>query len=146
MLLQIVDTAWKDHLLAMDYLRSAVGLKGWAQMDPKVEYKREGMRLFEQVWQSIGERVHRPGAEAWNSSMKASSVKPSPKLQPFTTRSPRRQRYRACSSRPPSKAVKGEKKIEPIRNRGEQVKRNDPCPCNSGKKYKNCCMRNRGVA
>ena len=56
-LLQIVDEAWKNHLLTMDHLRSSVGLKGYAQMDPKVEYKREGMRLFEKVWESIGERV-----------------------------------------------------------------------------------------
>ncbi len=56
-LLQIVDDAWKNHLLTMDHLRSSVGLKGYAQMDPKVEYKREGMRLFESMWESIGERV-----------------------------------------------------------------------------------------
>ena len=56
-LLNIVDDAWKNHLLTMDHLRSSVGLKGYAQMDPKVEYKREGMRLFEQMWDSIGERV-----------------------------------------------------------------------------------------
>ena len=55
--LEIVDTAWKDHLLVMDHLRSSVGLKGYAQMDPKVEYKREGMSLFETMWKSIGERV-----------------------------------------------------------------------------------------
>ena len=56
-LLQIVDAAWKDHLLAMDHLRSAVGLVGYAQVDPKVEYKREGMKTFDQMWTSIGQRV-----------------------------------------------------------------------------------------
>jgi preprotein translocase subunit SecA len=56
-LLQIVDTGWKDHLLAMDHLRSSVGLVGYAQVDPKVEYKREGMKIFEQMWESVGERV-----------------------------------------------------------------------------------------
>ncbi len=56
-LLDVVDNAWKDHLLAMDYLKSAVGQRGMAQLDPKVEYKREGMRLFEGLWRSIGERV-----------------------------------------------------------------------------------------
>ena len=50
LLLEIVDSAWKDHLLAMDYLRAAVGMRGYAQVDPKVEYKREGMRQFEQMW------------------------------------------------------------------------------------------------
>ena len=56
-LLEIVDSGWKDHLLAMDYLRSAVGQRGMAQLDPKVEYKREGMRMFDGLWTSIGERV-----------------------------------------------------------------------------------------
>ncbi|HAC90426.1 MAG TPA: preprotein translocase subunit SecA, partial [Planctomycetaceae bacterium] len=56
-LLQIVDSAWKDHLLAMDHLRSAISLKGYAQMDPKVEYKREGMRMYGDMWFSIGERM-----------------------------------------------------------------------------------------
>ena len=57
LVLQLLDTAWKDHLLAMDHLRSSVGLRGYAQIDPKVEYKREGMRIFEQMWDSVGERV-----------------------------------------------------------------------------------------
>ncbi|NBT14721.1 MAG: hypothetical protein EBS56_14315, partial [Planctomycetia bacterium] len=48
--LQILDNAWKDHLLAMDHLRSSVGLRGYAQVDPKVEYKREGMRTFDLMW------------------------------------------------------------------------------------------------
>ena len=50
LLLQLLDSAWKDHLLAMDHLRSSIGLVGYAQVDPKVEYKREGMKLFDQMW------------------------------------------------------------------------------------------------
>ena len=57
LLLQLLDSAWKDHLLVMDHLRNSVGLRGYAQVDPKVEYKREGMRAFEEMWVSIGERV-----------------------------------------------------------------------------------------
>ncbi len=57
LVLQLLDTAWKDHLLAMDHLRSSVGLRGYAQVDPKVEYKREGMRTYEVMWTSVGERV-----------------------------------------------------------------------------------------
>ena len=57
LVLQLLDAAWKDHLLAMDHLHSGVGLRGYAQIDPKVEYKREGMRIFEQMWTSVGERV-----------------------------------------------------------------------------------------
>ncbi len=56
-LLRILDDSWMGHLLAMDHLRSAVSFRGMAQMDPKVEYKREGMKLFEQMWFAIGERM-----------------------------------------------------------------------------------------
>ena len=61
LVLQLLDAAWKDHLLAMDHLRSSVGLRGYAQVDPKVEYKREGMKIFEQMWTSVGERDDRLG-------------------------------------------------------------------------------------
>ena len=57
LLLQILDTAWKEHLLAMDHLRSSVNLRGYAQIDPKVEYKREGMKLFDAMWVSVGRSV-----------------------------------------------------------------------------------------
>ena len=57
LLLQILDSAWKEHLLAMDHLKSSVGLRGYAQIDPKVEYKREGMALFDTLWISIGNYV-----------------------------------------------------------------------------------------
>ncbi len=57
LILEILDTAWKDHLLAMDHLKSSVGLRGYAQVDPKVEYKREGMRTYELMWQGVYERV-----------------------------------------------------------------------------------------
>ena len=49
--------AWKEHLLTMDHLRSSVGLRGYAQVDPKVEYKREGMRMFDDMWKSLGDAV-----------------------------------------------------------------------------------------
>jgi preprotein translocase subunit SecA len=57
LLLEIVDQSWKDHLLVMDRLRSSIGLMGYAQVDPKVEYKREGMKLFDQMWKSINDRA-----------------------------------------------------------------------------------------
>ena len=57
LLLQILDQAWKEHLLTMDHLRSSVGLRGYAQIDPKVEYKREGMRMFDTMWSSVANMV-----------------------------------------------------------------------------------------
>ena len=56
-LLQILDSSWMEHLRAMDHLRSSIGLQGYAQIDPKVEYKREGMRIFAEMWAGIADRV-----------------------------------------------------------------------------------------
>ncbi|MBL8849488.1 MAG: preprotein translocase subunit SecA, partial [Planctomycetaceae bacterium] len=57
LLLEVLDHSWKEHLYYMDHLRQGIGLVGYAQKDPKVEYKREGMKAFEQMWERIGEQV-----------------------------------------------------------------------------------------
>ena len=57
LVLQFLDSSWMEHLRGMDHLRSSVGLRGYAQVDPKVEYKREGMKLFEDMWSGIGDKV-----------------------------------------------------------------------------------------
>jgi preprotein translocase subunit SecA len=142
MVLELVDSAWKDHLLAMDHLRSAVGLVGYAQVDPKVEYKREGMKKFEQMWRSIGQRVtdlifrmeqidERFVGAQWVETAAVHEQAPGA--------SEIAQQQQAAIEGSQS----GDAKIEPIRKRGEHVGRNQPCPCGSGKKYKNCCMRKR---
>ena len=136
LLLQIVDVAWKDHLLAMDHLRSSVGLAGYAQLDPKVEYKREGMRIFERMWGSMGERVTDLifRMEQLDQDFVGSTwVETSARKDEAVTASEAAQQAFDSSQ--------GELKIETIRNRGGRVGRNDPCPCGSGKKYKQCCMR-----
>jgi preprotein translocase subunit SecA len=152
-LLNIVDTAWKDHLLAMDHLRSSVGLKGYAQLDPKVEYKREGMRLFERMWQTIGERttdlVYR--MESLNEDFVSSTwIAPqarhdaAPAVSALrTTASADGQvaTARTEHEEAAARSQEGQPRVDPIRNRAERVGRNDACPCGSGKKYKNCCMR-----
>jgi preprotein translocase subunit SecA len=144
-LLTIVDEAWKNHLLAMDHLRSSVQLKGYAQLDPKVEYKREGMRLFETMWESIGERstdlIFR--MESFNEDfvkstwVDARADKPVSAPPAVTPEASGHQKAAEQNSRGDS-----EVKPEPIRHRGPKVGRNDPCPCGSGKKYKSCCMKN----
>ena len=145
LLLQILDTAWKEHLLAMDHLRSSVGLRGYAQVDPKVEYKREGMALFEQHV-DLGRQL-----------------RDRPDLQDGAARRRLRRQHvgrdRAAikEDAPPASEIErqqqaaiagteADKKLEPIRNREPKVGRNDPCPCGSGKKYKQCCMRKSGAA
>ena len=145
-LLTIVDETWKNHLLAMDHLRSSVQLKGYAQLDPKVEYKREGMRLFEKMWESIGERatdlIFRMESfnedfvrSTWiDSRAQKTDVMPSAPSRSASSNASQQvaeQSNQDDSARP-----------EPIRHMGPKVGRNDPCPCGSGKKYKSCCMRN----
>ncbi len=138
LLLQLIDTAWKDHLLAMDHLRSAVGLVGYAQVDPKVEYKREGMRLFDQMWKSNNERVTdlifrmEQLDEGFVGTTWVETAAIHAEAKGATEIAQQQQA-----------AIDGtqEVKVETIRNRGERVGRNEPCPCGSGKKYKSCCMR-----
>ncbi len=142
LLLSLVDTAWKDHLLAMDHLRSSVGLKGWAQMDPKVEYKREGMRMFEAMWVSIAERstdlIFR--MEQLDEGFVGSTwVETSARHDEAQSTSEIASQQQAAID-----ASQGDQRVDPIRNRGMRVGRNDPCPCGSGKKYKSCCMRRGG--
>ena len=142
-LLEIVDSAWKDHLLAMDYLRSAVGQRGMAQLDPKVEYKREGMRLFEGLWVSIGERVtdlifrmeQMNEAFVSNTLVETSARHDAaPEMQPGE---------QASEQSDIADRQQGKGKVDTIRNREIKVGRNEPCPCGSGKKFKSCCMRKR---
>jgi preprotein translocase subunit SecA len=144
LLLQILDTAWKEHLLAMDHLRSSVGLRGYAQVDPKVEYKREGMQLFDTMWVGMGNYVTdlifkmEQLDEGFVGSTWVETAAIKEEAAPATEIA--RQQEAAIAG------TEGEKKIEPIRNRIEKVGRNEPCPCGSGKKYKNCCLRKAGVA
>jgi preprotein translocase subunit SecA len=149
-LLEIVDSAWKDHLLAMDYLRSAVGQRGMAQLDPKVEYKREGMRMFETLWDSIGERVtdlifkmeHLPEDFVSNTFVETNaSHAPAPVAASAANQSQISQEQQAAIDNSGGK----KQVVETIRNRGQKVGRNDPCTCGSGKKYKACCMRKQAI-
>ncbi len=147
-LLEIVDSAWKDHLLAMDYLRSAVGQRGMAQLDPKVEYKREGMRMFEGLWVSIGERVTDLvfRMEQMNEDFVSNTlVETSARHDDASSAGTNQQQSEMSQEQ--SEAIDrsggGQQAIETIRNRDDKVGRNDPCPCGSGKKYKSCCLRKR---
>jgi preprotein translocase subunit SecA len=145
-LLQFLDNAWKDHLLAMDHLRSSVGLRGYAQVDPKVEYKREGMRTFDLMWKGIDERVtdivyrieqveDDALRSTWKETAAIHAAAPSATL-------PEPPAAEASAAAEPSSS---DDHVEPIRNLAGKVGRNDPCPCGSGKKFKNCCGRSSNV-
>jgi len=136
LLLQILDTNWKEHLLAMDHLRSSVGLRGYPQVDPKVEYKREGMLLFDSMWTSVGNYVTDlifrmeqldegfVGSTWVEGKATKEEARPASEIE--------RQQQAAIAG------TEADQKLEPIRNLGPRVGRNDPCPCGSGKKYKQC--------
>ena len=139
LVLQLLDTAWKDHLLSMDHLRSSVGLRGYAQVDPKVEFKREGMRIFEQMWTSVGERITDLifRMEQLDEGFVGSTWKESEAIHEDA------QSAGEIASQQQA-AIEGtevDHKPQPIRHRQQRVRRNDPCPCGSGKKFKQCCMR-----
>jgi preprotein translocase subunit SecA len=143
MLLQLLDTAWKDHLLAMDHLRSSVGLRGYAQVDPKVEYKREGMRTFELMWAGVGERSTDLlfKMEQLDEGFVGSTWVESAAIhEEMPTQSEIAQQQQAAIGA----SQQSDRPLEPIRNRGQRVGRNDPCPCGSGKKFKNCHMKSGG--
>jgi len=145
--LQILDNAWKDHLLAMDHLRSSVGLRGYAQVDPKVEYKREGMRTFDLMWKAIDERVvdivyrieQVEDEEVKSTFRETAAIHAEAPSAAALSAQAEPQQASAAESR--AEAVN----LEPIRNLGQKVGRNDPCPCGSGKKFKNCCAKSSGV-
>ncbi len=157
LLLQILDNNWMEHLRAMDHLRSSVGLRGYAQVDPKVEYKREGMKIFEEMWSSVSDKVtdlifrmeqfdpeflHYLGSR-WQLE-RAQTIHESAPSEPTDVAGSRiRVQQEAAIA-----ASKGESdaKPEPVRNTGRRVGRNDACPCGSGKKFKACCMRKEGPA
>ncbi|MEM9646103.1 MAG: SEC-C metal-binding domain-containing protein, partial [Planctomycetota bacterium] len=143
-LLNIVDEAWKNHLLTMDHLRSSVGLKGYAQMDPKVEYKREGMRLFDSMWENIGERVTDLifRMESFNEDfIRSTWVDARTVKNDSSSAVPPPQNRAQEVAQQSNESQDGNARPEPIRRAGPRIGRNDPCPCGSGKKYKSCCSR-----
>ena len=139
LVLQLLDTAWKDHLLSMDHLRSSVGLRGYAQIDPKVEYKREGMRIFEQMWTAVGERITDLifRMEQLDEGFVGSTWKESEAIH----QDAQSAGEIAAQQEAAIEGTETDHKPQPIRNRQQRVGRNDPCPCGSGKKFKACCMK-----
>jgi preprotein translocase subunit SecA len=144
LVLEVLDTAWKDHLYYMDHLRQGIGLVGYAQKDPKVEYKREGMKAFEGMWKGIAQQVtgsifrmeqQSPDfvGSLWQITSTTHESPPDGFSAPAAGASDDPDRAQGAAPNTPA-----DKPIEPIRNRGERVGRNEPCPCGSGKKFKNC--------
>ncbi len=121
--LQTVDNLWKDHLLNMDHLKEGIGLRGYAQQNPLIVYKKEGFEMF----QSMISRVKEEVLEV----LYRIQVETPEKLETFTR--PKEQNLVFSGG-----GDTAEMKREPVK-RSKKVGRNEPCPCGSGKKYKKCC-------
>ncbi len=121
-MLQTVDNLWKDHLLSMDHLKEGIGLRGYAQQDPLIVYKKEGFELFQEMVSRIKEEtlgiLYR---------IQISEPQNIAELQ-----KPKEQELVFSSGDEPAKK-------NPVKRSQKKVGRNAPCPCGSGKKYKKCC-------
>ena len=125
LMLQIVDAQWKDHLLAMDHLKEGIGLRGYGQRNPLIEYKKESFELFEGLMDRIEEDAIRF----------LFLLQPVDQQKQAEQMERRRKRQQFVTSNQGGKT--GPKK--PVKRDSAKVGRNDPCSCGSGKKYKKCC-------
>ena len=132
-MLKIVDERWMDHIDAMDELKDGIGLRAYGQKDPVVQYRIEGFDMFDQMIEDIQLNVvkvlmnarKREGAPTRHESVRITG-----------------EGFENANMSLKGNAPKQEKSHTPIVNTEPKVGRNDPCPCGSGKKYKNCCGKN----
>src|SRR5579862_5221213 len=125
-ILDIVDTQWKDHLLTLDHLKEGIGLRGYGQKDPLVEFKKEAFTLFENMMVRID-------TETTRYLFLIQPAKPPEQEAKELEQRQRRQQQQLQYQAGPAQA----EAPKPVRA-GAKVGRNDPCPCGSGKKYKKC--------
>ncbi len=119
-LLKTVDSKWMDHIDDMDQLRNGIGLRAYAQRDPVIEFKFEGLNMFDEMIASIREDTVK---HIFHARLQAPPE-------------------RKMAAEPMQASLAGENEKKPVQNKGEKVGRNDLCPCGSGKKYKKCCGAN----
>jgi len=134
-MLQVLDSQWKDHLYSMDHLKEGIGLRGYGQKDPLVEYKREGYDMFSAMIDRIEEeslqylfRVQLQPAE----KEEAAPVPQAERSRPEMKRS-------VMKGRAPASVATS--LLEGGGSGSRKIGRNEPCVCGSGKKYKKCCGR-----
>ena len=133
-MLQILDGAWKEHLGAMDYLRQGIGLRGYGQKDPKQEYKKEGFAMFTDMLERIKHEVIGVLSKV---QVRAEADVDAVEQQRRSQSQVKYQHDQANSmGEAPEKAEEEEHK--PFTRQGRKIGRNEPCPCGSGKKYKQC--------
>ncbi len=123
-MLMVIDNLWKDHLLSMDHLKEGIGLRGYAQQNPLLVYKKEGYELFENLMARIQEETL--------GLLFRFEVETPEKLERVERPRPERLSFSGGGEPAPRR---------PVQRNLKKVGRNDPCPCGSGKKFKKCCGR-----
>ena len=161
--LQVLDAAWKEHLLGMDVLRQGIGLRAVGQKDPLMEYQFESFNLFQETMANVREqitrlffrvavvsdedRIRKAAPGAMNEPEEAPA--PEPEAKPIADEDADKlaREIAGFGAKPMSRGRyfntygAGGERPAPAKS-GKKVGRNDPCPCGSGRKYKNCCGRN----
>ena len=125
-MLMTVDSLWKDHLLSMDHLKEGIGLRGYAQQNPLIVYKKEGFEMFQDMIARIKE-------ETFGILYRVQLAESEPAEQ-LRQSQEQKMVFSSGGDGPPPKK-------KPVRNPQKKIGRNAPCPCGSGKKYKQCCGR-----
>src|SRR5690554_2230456 len=142
-ILRVLDEQWKDHLAAMDHLRQGIHLRGYAQKNPKQEYKRESFELFRNLLDAIKHdsirylsyvQVRQESPEEEEARLRQQAEERAARMQ-YT-----HDEYREEDREPEGEDARQAASREPVRNL-TKVGRNESCPCGSGKKYKHCCGR-----
>lgn len=133
-MLQVLDQLWKEHLATMDHLRAGIGLRAYANRNPKQEFKRESFQLFQTMLDNLKHEVVRALAHLEPMTREQMNDQEQQRLE-----AQRRQELELqhAAATVPEEEVNKKVGEEPVR-RGPKVGRNDPCPCGSGKKYKQC--------
>ena len=136
-LLSTIDELWKEHLYEMDQLKEGIGLRGYGQRDPLIEYKREGFILFESTLDQINTSTLKT---LFRGVMAVQFEKAERKRIPEGKTQAKHDEFRAYATDnvKESSAALPPQKQETVKREGKKVGRNDPCPCGSGKKYKQC--------
>jgi preprotein translocase subunit SecA len=125
-MLQSLDVQWKDHLLTMDSLKEGIGLRGYGQRDPLLEYKKEGFQLFQDTLDRIDENTL--------TMLFHLQIERPEEVELERTQKEQEMQFSSASSG--GGPTRGKTVVK-----GKKVGRNEPCPCGSGKKYKKCCGR-----
>ncbi len=132
-ILSVLDSQWKDHLLALDHLKEGIGMRAYGQRDPLVEYKRESFDLFEEMMARVEDQVVRylfrvELVQTVPAQRRAQVPVRESKAEASALQGERREAQQSPTAGPPTT----------VRRQTPKVGRNDPCPCGSGKKYKKC--------